>query len=88
MFHSSLQSLISVDAPQPEGQAKALHVLLGSSFPSHCESATMTDFLEIGLLPAINTDKLQVLLGVAQILLPISFLHDRFECVFIISTYC
>lgn len=35
-------------------------------------------FLETGLLPAINADKLQVLLGVAHILLPIPFLHDGF----------
>lgn len=44
--------------------------------------------MEKGLLPAINTDKLQVLLCVAQILLSISFLHDRFECVFSVSTHC
>lgn len=52
------------------------------------KSATITHVLETGLLPAINANKLQVLLGVAQFLLPISFLHDRFECVLIISTYC
>lgn len=45
-------------------------------------------FTEKGLLPAINTDKLQVLLCVAQILLSIPFLHDRFERVFSVSTYC
>lgn len=52
------------------------------------KSAAVTDVLETGLLPSINANKLQILLGVAQILLPISFLHDRFECVLIIGTYC
>lgn len=52
------------------------------------ESATVKDILETGLLPSIYANKLQVLLGIAQILLPVSFLHDRFECVLIISTYC
>lgn len=65
-----------------------MQALLGSFSSSHCGSATVTDVLETGLLPAINADKLQVLLGVAQILLPVPFLHDRFECVLITSTYC
>lgn len=52
------------------------------------KSATVTDVMETGFLPPINANKLQVLLSVAQILLPVSFLHDRFKCVLIISTYC
>lgn len=89
MFNSALLPLSSVDAPQHQGQA--MHKLRCSSFLSHCDSTTrpdQTDCFKAGLLPAINADKLQVLLGVAQILFSIPFLHDRFECVFIVTTYC
>lgn len=81
---SSLWPLNSAEAPQPEGPK----LWTGSWAPSHSESATTTGILETGPLPAVNANKLQVLLGVAQILFAVPFLHDGFECVFIISTYC